>query len=1492
MTETIRSAFFRILPRLTPLLLLAAAGCAEERAPIDRVQPNALEKSFFVASLETDKDDPEFFSRQFVVDGTESESLIGISSASGVERIRWEITEDMLFARRAYSVGDGAHRGNSDKTDGSIVAAYRIESHFDIRHAYNSATGEELNVMEENTSDRPWSKREFMRVDWSQNLIESPVWPTMFFGQVFGDLKITPAVYDVSDPDAEDAPHFDPEEGYFDITSHFLVEPEAVRFGDFELPLCLWIGALTGSALYSCDPQEAIVRSSYWRVSEADPDDDYEPFENTEAPEDIFGNPGGIGTSGGVGIVTAPLEEWDEATGYTDDGLTRFVNRHNLWTQNHQTTGSCEQDADCGGGGTCLDSGVCSVPCNYKARGDANNNGTDDQCENDDTGYDGSLGSQCSARNRCTIPYRDRTIKPLAYTFNREMPAHLQDTQKKNGKRGKEGASELLLSTWNQALQVAVARAREVECRRTSSDPSAQETRATCHARFFETDGGNDKIQMVRYGGWGIETPKTMPDVLVPCHNPVREYDAEVCGKPGTVARIGDIRRHFLIYWPYVTRSPYGGIGNWRADPLTGQIIGAAATTIGRSATLAAGEVRDIIMVALGYQSLDDVLEGTSAARYERVLREGIEKAPMAPTELAKRVASVSGSQLTELSGFDLRGVTSKDPRVALAEVRDTLQTTLTQAAHAQQQVTALAAPLVGSSLELDMVDPGWLVDSLGVAPDSELTSAMVAQASPLQGQDLGNLALADQQLMRALGAQGICHLDAAASIGSPDIHGLGRYFAQKYPDLGETELAQAIYDDLWRETYMGIQLHELGHSLGLLHNFTSSYDSLNYNPQYWQLRSHDGVSTESCNGQPRTGNTASAGSDTCMGPRYLDPETDDELGQGDEPRPGINYFGHTSTMEYQNTRFFESVGLGQYDVMAMGALYGQVLQTFDPELFTEGVQQNFEPLLRTQLSEDNLVATTTGGLEGRHYTTLARDTKLISAQRCRKATSEERELGEWRIVHGKVCAPPSKDFAHWDDFVDTSEPNAPRANSTRKLRVPSASKTPGAGNVRWPYRWGADIMNSYLHVNPFDSGADQYEVTVETIKKNDFNYPFIYFRRGRREWTDQRLPSYTSRLFYERLRSYHWGTTFVNTFYQELLDQEPRFSAAIADIRNSDDELRPSLLATTEMLQAIMKTFLSPEPGEYGPNELDGAYDISGFGNDGTLFTLDASDGRFLAPAFDSTPAKGGSWEYSSFVRRGGFRFEKALAGRALTDGRPVFFSVSRDNYLDNRGIYINFRSSVPKAVDRLLGGVLGEDWATISPYVEGTAEPDVAMRDLTADKLEEALPSSYRALFPNIGYSQQLPTMVFTQLFGRLNGDMTLQNKMRVWVQGSVSGELDIPENEQIRFSDPDSGITYVARRFGTETLYGKVVDTGIASRMLARANQLLANAYEVEEDDQGQVFDEFGRPVIVRDENGAFVRREAADAYNKMRRYVGTLDAAVQVSTIFGLGPFNFF
>lgn len=154
-----------------------AVGCAEERAPINRVQPNALAKSFFVGEdLVGTTDDPQFWVQNTVVDvgyGAAQDGLFTSTYAQPVTRIKWEITEDLLIGRITYQridYSEGKGAGGAADIDGQVAYAFPIRSHFDIQRDYNPSTGEESNVIVENASDRPWYERSYFRVDWSRNL--------------------------------------------------------------------------------------------------------------------------------------------------------------------------------------------------------------------------------------------------------------------------------------------------------------------------------------------------------------------------------------------------------------------------------------------------------------------------------------------------------------------------------------------------------------------------------------------------------------------------------------------------------------------------------------------------------------------------------------------------------------------------------------------------------------------------------------------------------------------------------------------------------------------------------------------------------------------------------------------------------------------------------------------------------------------------------------------------------------------------------------------------------------------------------------------------------------------------------------------------------------------------------------------------------------------------------------------------------------------------
>jgi hypothetical protein len=1436
------------------VLLVIASGCAEERPAINRVQANALSKRFFVGDdLPGAADDPEFYWRNYVVDAAAGQSLVGVGSWSALDRVRWEITERSLIARKAYEIAKGASGADpSGKLeDGAIVAVYRIESHFDIRRDYNPSTGEETNVIVENVNDRPWYSREYMRVDWSTNEVKNPMWEEMFLGNVMGDVRVTPLTYTETDPESDNAPHFEPRDGYFDITNHYVIEPVETKspFSDVDgkVPTCFVIGLFTGSATYDCNAQEAIVRSSYLRV----PDDgDFEPLENTHAPQDVLGNPGGIGASPSVGVVTPGQQGWDPGYGYVDELYHRFAHIHDVWERSHQAA-ACSSDVD------------------------ADGNGTADACENAVTGHHGASGSQCDTFvGKCTIPYRDRAIETVGYWVNPEMPDFLQAPE--DAGEGALGPAEDMMYSWNQLMAGAVARAREVECRRTGDGD-----RATCHDRYFEPE----KV-MVSYGAWLTDAAKDPTPVLTLCHNPVRATDLRApCGPAGYRARVGDLRHNFLIYWPYESRAPWGGIADWNADPLTGEIIGAAAWIMGRSVTFAAATQRDILQVAMGDTTVSEITDGSPAESYAHYLQGGLAPEALSMEEIDRRVASVDAAGVMQaVRPAPLAGASVAEKYASFVDMLAHSTDDPTARSTVQLEHDALVAPLLGSRQEAQLVDPHWLVGALGVDPGTAVDDAVLDAVSPLRAMDPGRVHAVRDALHAKLRQHGVCFLESEAPVvGSVDLPGLAGHFAAKYGELDRKARGEAMYRDLVIEAFKGVAIHEVGHSLGMLHQFASSWDTPNYNPQYWQLRTAEGQTQASCDGQPRP-----EGDDTCMGPRYLDPESPDERGLAGESRPGITYFGSSSVMEYQIERFGETVGLGTYDRHVMNALYGRVLETMDDAAhggLDLADQRRFAPRMESQIAEADRVVRYEAGLGKAawptHYTEVARQMKVFDPARdCRDATPVEKAIGQWRIVHGKVCAPPPRDHAAWRDFLSDEIPGG----SAAPFWHTRDGGKDGGERVRWFYRWGV-THNSYFHTNDSDAGADPYEVTLNTMRKLDLSYPFSHFRRGNREYNFMSLPASVADRYFERVRSYHWlvasSTAFFRSFGPEVYDR----------IAGDDDWHRPYIVAEQEMLDMLMRAALMPEPGEYAPVEHPGqsrpTYDLPQAG--GGDFAIDIFGGRYIGEEFDSDPTGGGSWDYLHWMRHAGFSTEKTFALRALVDGRSSLFTIRRENFLDGRAVNISFRSDLAPAVDRLLGGLLSEDWETVAPWVapsDGKA-PAVRLLDLTAEV--PARDAGARIVFPNVGYKQQLAAVMFSAVFSRLGTDMALVDKLRVWVAGG-NGAVILPDEEQIRFRDPESGYTYIARRYGTETIDGKVVEKGIASRMLQHANDLLAASYEVERDAAGApALDAYGSPTLVKDAGGQPIPLDPDKSeLAALRSYVGLVDSVREIGVKLTDGP----
>jgi len=1459
------------------------SGCAAERDPINRVQPGVVDKSFFLgADLEDFRDDPEFRTKSYNIDSAaNTDSYSGtIGGSSAVDRVRWEVTEGHLFARRSYQESPGADQRALPRTEtspgnwqfpgkptGTIIAAFRIESHFDIRRDYNPQTGEEANVIVENSSDRPWQQRQYMRVDWSKNLADSTSGDISW---VFGEgTKATAVEYSATNETDDDRPRFEPETGYFDVTNKYQLAPEIVP--SWGVPECVIVGFFNGGSSFDCTPTEVKVRHSFVRLTGKE---DFEPFEESMAPRDIVGNWGNAGNSFNREYGAPPITTWDPQYGYTDAKTKTFYSFHNIWAKSHQDK-TCASNVD------------------------EDKDGTADACANEVTKYSGSRGSQCDVHiGKCTIPVRDREIQTIGYWLNPEAPVDLQDEVAADGKTiTKPGALEDMTITWNQILKVAVATRREVECRRTGDGD-----RDSCHALYFEGSGPDAK-EMVAFGGWGIDKvkPQTVDKnrpVITTCHNPVRAYDEPICGTPGEAIRLGDIRKNYAIYWPYASRAPYGGVATIGADPLTGEMLGVTATTMMRSATAAAAQQRDIIQIALGDLKVEELIEGVQAARYADVVKNGKVSEGMAKAKTAEEIAAAikhidmenlhatmaasqpAAAKAMKSTTASLAG-SAKDAKIARIKAQiesfklkmKASPKTASMAA-ADQQVATLLNKLKNSEHKTAVAPRG--LQRLAAESKDKNTSVYkaIAAFSEMDPDRISNLL---DEYQSYLGRKGMCFSDMAANAGAGSIYqpALAPYFKKLYGGLEPKERGVKIYKDLLWEAVKGISFHEIGHSLGMRHNFASSWDSQNYLPQYWQLRTNEGLSTAACTG-PRSG-----GADTCMGPRYLDPLTDDEQGLGAEPRPGLEYFGNTSTMEYQIERFGETAGAGTYDVHFMKTVYGRVLETFDERQVPPDQQQYFAVKTLSQGISDELVFDPEKGY-GAHYTKAARLAKVFDPARdCRPATEQEIAHSKWRIVHGKVCAPGPKNHLAYEDMKSTEI-----AFDTDGQIIPigvdgirwQGTDETGKKLVRWHYRYGEDYSRGgYIHAKLFDSGSDIYEITLNVAKRFEMTYPWQYFRRSNKEFAWWSIPNSIANSTYSRLRAYHWSTT------------TDIGRASAADL-NDDDLSRPAVMASAEMFNILQRSILMPEPGDYGPGantakrtaKRPGAltvYDLVDRDGDRAVASLGIVDSRFVQVDFDNS--RGGSWDYTEFPHHTGFDEEKVLAIRELVDSRPTLSTVSRDNALDGRDPYISFRTDTPHAIDRFVGALLSEDWETIAPNAVGADMNQLAgFSILDKDPAKLVRPAGANIIFPNMGYSNQLGTGIYAMLFSRFSTDMVLFNKMRIRIEGDAGPT--IPVDRRQTFVDPVTGYRYIAAKYGTETIQGRPVEMGIGSRMLQRANDLMTTVFETTTLPSGDI-----EPVVV---NGVPTKKAGVKPADELtyRRYVGLLDAMRQVGNIFGGGP----
>lgn len=969
-----RSLFRPALALALVAVFGSTPGCFEPRAPINQVQPNVVEKSVFSG---------EWYYQQTVID-TPYSSFTFVGYQGSLERIRWEITEEFLLARRSYEHIAGAEPSgiSGDAEQGVVIAAYRIDSHFDIRRAYNPLTGEEMNVVTENSTDRPWYERQFMRVDWSTNLADAT--DLFSIDRVLEGVRAEPVAYYVQDQNDPNRPRFEADaEGdiyYMDIVNKTFVEPGMAHIEGFgDIPTCyLYYHDTT-----DCAASELTVRNSFLRV---DPSRDYEPMVYTGDRMERFGY-----------FITARLG-YDDHYGVVEPARHRYVNRHNLWMQSHRTTTgtdgtvslvTCHADTDCADGR----GSVCDLDYARAHRS-----------------YDPADGSLLGA---CTIPYRDREVRPIVYYTTNNFPEDLfPDAQ-----HFAEG--------WNETFLETIGGLRENECNSNGgTDCASERTRAT--------------------------------EGYVLCHSPVVEADADICGEVGFEVRPGDLRYSIIGYVSEPHLSSPLGYGPSSADPLTGEIIMANAFVYGAAMETVASLGRDIVRLLNGDITPGDIQDGVNVEEWVARMEAG-ERAMLEGEHGHGHAVPIDGTDAETIDSamhFErFARETPLPPATTLAEAMDRMDAAETRLWHdgafgrGDERGDARIGNVIGTDIER-MMTTGDMRLAAGIDPHLVVDEDILEAASPLRGGDLRRMdALSrarDDLRARACildadfadaGLLGLARAIQRAAAGDGTIEWYGQTYnlVDAAGDL-DYELVRTM---LRHPIFEAVTAHEVGHTLGLRHNFSGSYDALNYRHEYWRLRN-----------------------DGSVAPRAWDPLTAAEI----DGRILENQY--STVMDYGvNFVVTDANGVGHYDYAAIAMGYGDLVQVFNDAADVDEVAWwNFIQAVGWPVPLE--LSSFTGGRPAAH------------------------EYTDWLDVVGDADAIDDRSLVPFTSLVANPGLRGVGINDP----IQSADGRPAV-----PFMFcsdeQADLGPDCLR---YDQGADPYE-TIQSVADSYWNfYVFTNFRRQR----------------------------------------------------------------------------------------------------------------------------------------------------------------------------------------------------------------------------------------------------------------------------------------------------------------------------------------------------------------------------------------------------------
>ncbi|MCB9728004.1 MAG: hypothetical protein H6744_11960 [Deltaproteobacteria bacterium] len=1373
MTRSLHKARILALATLSMSALAAASfgGCASPDT-IDRVQPNLLDKSMFSGEwylLDTVVKAP--FASAYAFKGVQSDLLRGT----------WEIEQDYLYFYRTYEFVDGVEsQGIKSDTDtplldedgnpvtfqkqlpdGTTVTATRyvfrssplarfpISEHVDVRRSYNTLTGEESNVIVEDSDEKFWWERKSMRVDFGKDSggSQARISGQFSLGSVYegevGPDEIKLRVLEGGD--------------YIDFVVKAWLTAPSVYFSGFGwVPTCLFYPWYTGG-YYECNTEELQIRTAFMRVPQ---ENSYQPFDYNDQ------------MLGKFGFFRAERADYDTYYGITYKDAARQIQRFRIWDE-------------------------------YV------------------TGADGRLD------------YSQMTPKPIVYYLSPDYPRELVP-----------GALDLA-DQWNQPFVETVRALKDpsfngrmfVLCENTTAEAEAARA-ADPNALIAETDPSICK---------DMDKPRYLGDLrynmLVSVNEPT-QVGLYGYGPAHSDPLTGETVVAYA--WMYTANIRQGaqtamdmieyeaGVQSFRDITQAGNITqkikagtiqhnqnGPRSLTMEQALTAASTVMEPGVAETLstvGLPSTDTNLAQAALARldgtteYDALLWKNAEMAAVAglPVENLDKVEDPDGflrsivhptSMATEdfILWKQQQDVSLGRQAICMGEQFDDTFRGL-GLEYKSEYDKAVCDGLAGATdLTFDFSafnEPGASCAS----SDSVCTGKQVCTALE-QGEVSGKYCMTPcnvGDLLDQLRKQ----IRQVNAIDPGDYWDPNALYSDVKDDrvrrsqLAVREIIEQVRDRIFIETqdrmWSTVALHEVGHNMGLRHNFASSTDALNYFPDYWALKGFVGS-----DGQYHAKN-------------LWQRDTNDQVVSR------IREYQQNSVMEYGSGFNARYRGLGAYDHAAIHFGYGGLLHVFAQppdmaELEAEGYLS--EP-------EDD---------DPSNYpvTNVGRELPLARAFRKIHHTN-------YPNVFGSVAAMEDRTMVPWQDLIATGADGQPKEcsflDNAYKSSVcgesgsycqafPTGFFCTKPGMVEVPYRFCSDEYNSASPTcQTRDEGADGFEIVMNSMDDYEAYWPFVAYKRD----SDLFDPAgtYYSWVFGQELQwrkhFEHWAYNYAR--YNRDGWWEKKFGVPWhMDVNGGLGDT----LAAQEIFTKMANIFGRPSDAYYAWNVQDGQYEpaVGNGKNQYCNFIQIREDvgGRPIYPGYDFdgylyTPARAGTF------------YDRLIALQVMTYPQMIFVR-GADTTSSIQRFRLNFADVWPQRMQNLFSSLLtsepvGMGWCleheggpapTLANGCAGSGTP-VRIKERKWFGTPEELDAYYANCepvqpepeysFPTTQFRLPALAMLYGITWMSRNFDRTFVDRTRLWLKGDGSEVAMGPDFEVVEYADPLSGKIYRAAYDPAET------------------------------------------------------------------------------------------